>query len=374
MSPLIRTLVRLAPRPLRAALEKNPNLTTRRLVNAVLNKVEMRLGRTHLISRPYKLCIDVSNKCNLACPFCPTGRHEHGRAKGNVSFSVFSSIVDELAPYAFSLDLFDWGEPFFNPELPRLIAYAHRKDLITTISSNLSFRLSDDTIRAVIASGLSYLTASVDGADQGSYEIYRRGGKFELVIENLRSFVRLKREFGSVTPRITWQYLVFAPNENRVEDARQLAKELQLDAFRPLAGTYDDPSWQPSGDYSFDYLHVHENRCVWLWNSAVFHWDGGWASCCMGFYKHDDFAEWTPGAFGRLWNNEKFVAARRIWTEKDSPLPDGHYCTDCDKVRFYRGLPQNSATKPHPDASRVASTASIVSEESPQLVRRMPAA
>jgi hypothetical protein len=49
--------------------------------------------------------------------------------------------------------------------------------------------------------------------------------------------------------------------------------------------------------------------------------------------------------FGRLWNNEKFVAARRIWTEPESPLPEGHYCTSCDKVRFYRGLPLASPMK-----------------------------
>jgi radical SAM family protein/iron-sulfur cluster protein len=351
VSTLSRLLLPLAPRPLRAALVKNPNLTSRRLANAVLNKFEMRVGRTRLLSRPYKLCIDVSNKCNLACPFCPTGRHEHGRAKGNVSLATFASIVDELAPYAFSLDLFDWGEPFFNPELPRLLAYAHGKGLITTISSNLSFRLSDDYIRSIVAGGLTYLTASIDGADQQSYEHYRRGGKFELVMENLRNFVRLKRELGSDTPRITWQYLVFAPNEDRVEDARRLAQDLGLD-FRLLAGTYDDPAWEPRGDYSMDYLHVHENRCVWLWNSAVFHWDGGWASCCMGFFKHDDFAEWRPGAFRQLWNNDKFIAARRIWTEKDSPLPQGHYCTECDKVRLYRGLPQKSKTKPHPEVRK----------------------
>jgi hypothetical protein len=167
-------------------------------------------------------------------------------------------------------------------------------------------------------------------------------------MQNLQTFVRLKHDLGSDTPHITWQYLIFAPNEDRVAEAQRLAEGLGLDGFRPLAGTYDDPTWEPAGTYSFDYLQVHANRCVWLWNSAVFHWDGGWASCCMGFDKHDDFAEWTPGAFRRLWNNEKFVAARRIWTDKASPLPAGHYCTSCDKVLFYRGLPQRSTTRPRP--------------------------
>lgn len=340
------TSPRRVVRALYASWRKNPNLTPLRLFNALLNKAEMRLGRTTLISRPYKLTIDVSNKCNLQCVFCPTGQRRRGRPPGHISLESFASIIDELAPYALSLDLFDWGEPLFNPDLPRLVRYASDKSLVTTISSNLSFKLDEERIASIIRGGLTYLTASIDGGDQASYERYRRGGDFDLVLHNLRSFVRLKRALGSETPRITWQYLVFAPNEDRVEDARRLARQIGVDGFRPLAGIYDDESWAPAGAYSMEYLHVQENRCPWLWNSAVFHWDGGWASCCMGFDAHDDFAVWEPGAFRRLWNNDKFVAARRIWTAKDSPLPEGHYCNDCDKVRLYRGLPQVSKTKP----------------------------
>lgn len=324
-------------------------ITPRRLANMALVRLEMKLGRTRLISRPYHLCIDVSNKCNLGCPFCPTGRRDpNDRGRGNISYETFASILDELAPYATVLELFNWGEAFFNPDLPRLIEYASRKRLVTVISSNLSFTLKEDVVRSIIAGGLTYLTVAVDGIDQRSYEVYRRGGKFDLVMENLRQFVRLRREMNSRFPRLCWQFLIFKHNEGHVDEARRLAMELGVDSFSASGGLYDDPAWEPAGDYGFTYLKMHPNRCSWLWNKAVFHWDGGMASCCMGFTKHDDFAEWQPGTFGGLWNNEKFVAARRIWTEPDSPLPEGHFCVDCDKVRFYRGLPLRSRMKPPP--------------------------
>jgi Radical SAM superfamily len=341
----MRVIGAMSPRRLRLLWAKNRHLTPRRLLNVALVHLEMKLGRTRLFSRPYELCIDVSNKCNLACPFCPTGRRENGRGKGNVTYETFTSIVDELAPSALKLELFNWGEAFFNPELPRLIAYAQRKRMVTLISSNLSFTMKDDYIRSIIASGLMYLTASVDGADQASYEVYRRGGKFDLVMQNLRSFVRLKREMHSDFPRLCWQYLIFGHNEDRVDEARQLAQELGLDLFMASGGLYEDPSWAPKGDYSYDYLGVHPNRCTWLWTKAVFHWDGGMASCCQGFYKHDDFSDWVPGTFGRMWNNEKFITARRIWTEPQSALPEGHFCTNCNKVLLYRGLPLQSKMK-----------------------------
>jgi hypothetical protein len=205
--------------------------------------------------------------------------------------------------------------------------------------------MKEEYLRAIIRSGLTYLTASVDGADQQSYEIYRRGGNFDLVLDNLRTLVRLKRELHSEFPRLCWQYLIFAHNEGRVDEACRLAREIGLDSFSASAGLYDDPSWAPQGDYPMGYLNVHPNRCSWLWTKAVFHWDGGMASCCMGFFKHDDFADWSPGDFNRMWNSEKFVAARRIWSEPSSPLPAGHFCTECDKVRLYRGLPLRSKMK-----------------------------
>ncbi|MBI4518487.1 MAG: radical SAM protein [Deltaproteobacteria bacterium] len=343
------------PRRLRSAMARRANMTPLRLFNLVLNRLEMKLGRTRLISRPYELCIDVSNKCNLTCPFCPTGRREHGRGKGHVALETFSAILDELAPYVFSLELFNWGEAFFNPELPQLIEYAHRRKVETSISSNLSFRLKEDYLRSIVTAGLTNLTASIDGADQQSYEVYRRGGNFALAVENLRTLVRLRRELNSRFPRLCWQYLIFAHNERRVDEARQLAHELGLDSFAASGGLYDEPDWAPAGDHSYQYLEMHPNRCPWLWRKAVFHWDGGMASCCSGFFKHDDFGDWQPGAFRQLWNNEKFVAARRIWTEKDSPLPDGHFCTSCDKVRFYRGLPLHSKMKPPPQLREQAS-------------------
>jgi pyruvate-formate lyase-activating enzyme len=321
--------------------------TLRRLLNYCLVQAEMKLGRNRLWSHPYQLTIDVTNKCNLHCPYCPTGRGEQGgRGRGTISYELFTAILDELGPYAYDLELFNWGEPFFNRELPKLLAYASGKRVRTVVSTNLSFPMTEDYIGSVVTAGLSGLTAAIDGVDQASYERYRRGGDFDLAIRNLQTFVRVKRELASATPDICWQYLVFAHNEAFVERARALAAEIGTDFFTAVAGLHDDPAWTPKETYNLDYLRVHPNRCTFLWEKAVFHWDGGFASCCMGFHKHDDFDTFRPGDFRRLWNNEKFVAARRIWTERDSALPDGHFCVGCDKVHLYRGLPLRSHVPP----------------------------
>lgn len=315
----------------------------RRRLNFYLVKLEMKIGRERLWSFPYELAIDVTNKCNLHCSYCPTGRGEQGgRGRGSMDLATFRDIIDELGPYAYRVELFNWGEPLFAKDLPEMVAYAEARGVRTIVSSNLSFPLAEDRLRDLVDAGLSYLTAAIDGVDQSSYETYRRGGRFELALNNLRRFVEYKRASGRANPHITWQYLVFAHNEPYVETARAMASEMGVDCFSAIGGLHDDPAWAPSKAYSFDYLQVRGNRCVWLWQKAVFHWDGGFASCCAGFHKKDDFDAYQRGTFRRMWNNEKFRTARRIWTRPESPLPEGHFCSDCDKVRLFRGLPLRS--------------------------------
>lgn len=68
----------------------------------------------------------------------------------------------------------------------------------------------------------------------------------------------------------------------------------------------------------------------------------------MGFYKHDDFTDWEPGSFRRMWNNDKFVAARRIWAEPRSPLPEGHLCvaaTKCGSIAGFRCIRKRSSVR-----------------------------
>lgn len=75
-------------------------------MNYYFAKTEMRLGRNKLLSYPYEPCIDVSSKCNLHCPYCPTGRGEQGvRGRGNISYDFFKDILDDLGPLLIALSI-----------------------------------------------------------------------------------------------------------------------------------------------------------------------------------------------------------------------------------------------------------------------------
>ena len=89
-----------------------------------------------------------------------------------------------------------------------MIRYASQKNIYTATSTNAHF-LDDETARKTVESGLDRLIISIDGATQEVYELYRKGGKLEKVLEGTRNVVRWKKQLHSSTPHLIFQFLAF---------------------------------------------------------------------------------------------------------------------------------------------------------------------
>jgi len=69
------------------------------------------------------------------------------------------------------VNLFNWGEPLLNRELPEIIASIHGRGVGTQIHSNLN-HLPDGLAERLVESGLDFLVGSIDGATQETYATY----------------------------------------------------------------------------------------------------------------------------------------------------------------------------------------------------------
>ena len=134
-----------------------------------------------------------------------------------------------------------WGEPLLNPRLPALIDRCKQYEIYVFISTNLSLPMTDNEAEALIASGVDVLNLAIDGASQPVYEMYRRGGKLALVLENARKLVAAKKKLASKTPTLLWRYLSFPWNEHEIEAARKMAKKIGLDRFEVSRGVLTQP-------------------------------------------------------------------------------------------------------------------------------------
>jgi len=195
----------------------------------------------------------------------------------------------------------------------------------------------------VIKSGLDVMIVSLDGITQDVYEVYRVNGHLDRVLENLRLLDQKKRELGSKTPYVEWQFIVMRQNEHQLEEAKALAGELSVDSlvFKKVDFPHgeDDPAeaerWLPR--QYLEYLredpfykpYQEDGQVCWrLWRSAVVNWDGGFAPCCYLTDKTQDFGDLNDSSVKKVWNNSKYTTARGLF--KNDFVPEEWVgCLDC---------------------------------------------
>ena len=86
----------------------------------------------------------------------------------------------------------------------------------------------------IITSRLEFLILSIDGISQDTYVKYRVLGNVNKVLGNVEKLIRRRKELGSKTPFIEWQFIVFDHNAHELEAAREMAEQMGVDRFRVI--------------------------------------------------------------------------------------------------------------------------------------------
>lgn len=302
----------------------------RAYANFLLVRFQRIRKSTRLYGRPYALTLDPSSYCNLRCPFCPTGQRNHLRSSAHLPLDRFKRLMDELGPYLFWVELYNWGEPFLNRDLVPMLEHMARYQIVSVISTNLDFPLSEGLIEQLVVSGLSTLIVSADGVSQASYERYRVGGHLDRVLGNMKMIVAAKQRVGSAAPRIVWRFLVFRHNEHEIEQARSMAEEMgvELELGAPYIAIAQEPyrDWISTIPQFNLYPSVTSgvqaepsptaqqgsasDACDWLWMSAAVNANESVSPCCGIWEERHDFGQIGAGGFRTLWNGERYRAAR----------------------------------------------------------------
>ena len=79
-----------------------------------------------------KAYVEITNRCNLACSFCPKTK----RAPRTMSASEFDLVLSRLEGYVRYVYLHLMGEPLLHPALPALFALAHARGMKVCVTTN----------------------------------------------------------------------------------------------------------------------------------------------------------------------------------------------------------------------------------------------
>ncbi len=314
----------------------------KKFANVLLNRMEARQKKGLLRSMPYKITIDPGNICNLQCPGCHTGiKHPEMITPRMLRTENFKAIFDQVKDHAFSVSLYNWGEPFLNKNLFDMVNYAHTANVGTTIHSNLnhfSGKMAEDCVK----SGLTHVYLSIDGTTQENYEHYRAGGNIQNVLHNLELLIAAKKKYNSIYPLVTWKFIAFGHNNEEIEQARLLAEKYGTDSFEVYYGKprpmdlFDEAAEHRSEPARLEHVPA---RCQSLWSSLYVNSDGTVFPCSLAFRPTEGFGNILQEPLTSLRNNNKFRHARGMFNgtsmndEIPSPCNGCKYFVKCRELK-----------------------------------------
>jgi MoaA/NifB/PqqE/SkfB family radical SAM enzyme len=171
--------------------------------------------------------VDVAGMCNLKCISCPRGNEQNQPPAGFMSALTYKKVLDKLIreiPLLGSIQLYTWGEPLLNPELPAIVAITREAKVLSAISSNLNYARN---LEAVVAARPDWFKISCSGWAE-NYERTHTGGKWKIFLSNLQKLAHL-RDTLHPDMQIILNYHLYRHNTG--EDYRHiesLCKDLSL--------------------------------------------------------------------------------------------------------------------------------------------------
>jgi uncharacterized Fe-S cluster-containing radical SAM superfamily protein len=134
-----------------------------------------------------KYLLELTSRCNLRCAMCPMDALT--RPFEDAPFPMVEKVAAEMKDLGLSMKyLHEMGEPLMYRRLPEAI------DLFpgVCVSTNATL-LFEDISRDLLATSLSKMRLCIDTLDPEIYPKIRKGGRYEVVVENIKRFLELSK-------------------------------------------------------------------------------------------------------------------------------------------------------------------------------------
>src|SRR5512139_2703466 len=115
-----------------------------------------------------RLHVELTNRCNFSCEFCPDGKMR--RPRGTMEFPLLERILSDAAGVAREVHFHVMGEPALYPRLGDAVRAAASRGFVPSVTTNGSL-LSPGAVGDIAARGLEQLTVSVQTPDPDSFRL-----------------------------------------------------------------------------------------------------------------------------------------------------------------------------------------------------------
>ncbi len=302
------------------------------MLNKIFIKINKYLKNQTSFGLPSNLLIEPTNICNLKCPGCPTGCGILKRPKGYMTFDNFKKIIDECKKSLEMVMLWNYGEPFLNKDLFKMIKYARNKGIKVVTSTNAHFL--PGKIDELIDSQINKIMISLDGASKATYEKYRQNGNFETVIASIKELCAKKDK----NILVELQFIIMRHNEHEVEDIKQMAKKLEVDKLSLKSAWFLDKRLQDKykdiipKNPKYQRVIEKSGYCIRPWYHMTIQWNGDVAPCCYDADCSINLGNVFEVGVKKVWNGKKMKNFRKIMKRQYNGKNIVKLCQTCPEL------------------------------------------
>lgn len=171
---------------------------------------------------PRNAIIETTTRCNIRCVECarPTEKEDYG----DMSLETFDHLK-ELFPHLRNAGLFGHGETFLNKYFFDMLIRLKKNGVSTNVITNGTL-LDNELAERVVKEGLNYLTFSMDGATEETFNKLRRGARFYNIIGNIKRVQTFKLKYSSQIPNLAIQFVGMQQNIHELPELVRLASSI----------------------------------------------------------------------------------------------------------------------------------------------------
>ncbi len=266
-------------------------------------------------SFPINLDIEATSACNIKCTMCPRTDMVNAGTFWKIQmfdFDTYTRLIDEGVRNGLCAVKYNYlGEPTLNKRLVEMIEYAKQAGVIDVIFNTNATRLDENLSRRLIASGLDKLIFSFDSPYREQYNQIRVGADYDQVLSNIKRFMAMRSEMGSLKPFTRVSMVRMKENENEC-DAFQTLFEPIVDAVALV--DYLDHSNQNNPEQMIIPLGSRQGKfcCPQLWQRMFVHPDGVATVCCIDSARTLQVGNIFEQSAQEIWQGETYQQLREL--------------------------------------------------------------
>jgi len=275
---------------------------------------------------PIHLDLELTARCQLRCPGCPSQKLDYG--KGDMEVQLAENLLEEFGCRGGWAVKFNWrGEPTLHHSLVHLVKKAGDTGIIDRMLNTNGVLMDGDLSKKMILAGTTTVAWSIDSTDDVTYARLRPGAQLEQVLDNLDSFLQWKDLLDSDVyvrvQRIAYPDVIPAePFEDFVEFF-----EKNYPGVNSVAENhYKEKSLE--GDTRFP-----SKPCAQPWQRLVVSYDGKVGPCCEMNRFRASLGNAYKSTINEMWTSDSMEFLRQC--HRDNQQNSLEACRRCSATKVF---------------------------------------